>query len=271
KNKEKGKSMKQYRKACKFLFLTCTFASLLLTFAFICYASGLETVKMNLYQGDYQAAIQEGERLIAGDTRSDELYYLLGVSYLKEGNYLRASDLFQVVISAFRDSRFKEEAQLGLGDTCLLRDEFSRARAIYEGIIKHNPRSKLKAQVYSRLSETDIREGQGVRAGDYAAKLKEKYPLAPESMRGREHSYPRKKSLNVYYSVQLGSFSNPENADKLARKLTESGYPAYIEESAVFSGAGTYRVRVGKLESRKEAEELVKKLTREGYPTKLCP
>ena len=58
------------------------------------YALNLDSLKANLLKGDYKAAISEGERLVARDQRSDELYYLLGLCYLKDGNFLRSSESF---------------------------------------------------------------------------------------------------------------------------------------------------------------------------------
>jgi len=54
----------------------------------------------------------------------DELYYLLSLSYLKDGNYLRASDIFEIILREFKGSRFKEDALLALGDTYFLRGDY---------------------------------------------------------------------------------------------------------------------------------------------------
>ena len=263
--------MKNLNKTIKFCILTCTFTFLLFTFTFLCYALNLDSLKANLLKGDYKAAIAEGEKLIAKDPHSDELYYLLGLCYLKDGNYLRSSDIFEVIINEFSGSRFKEEATLGLGDTYLLRDDFKQAREIYQSIIKKNPKSKLKTQVYYRLSEIGFKQGDVSQGRDYLTKLRENYPLAPEAKQSQDICPLEKNNFNFYYSVQIGSFSNPNNAHNLAQKLVSSGYPAYIEESSTVSGAKAYRVRAGKLKSRQEAEDLNKKLMQEGYPTRICP
>lgn len=259
-----NKTIKAYLPACVFTFL-------FLAFTFIGYALNLDSLKVNLFKGDYKAAIAEGEKLIAKDPHSEELYYLLGLAYLKDGNYLRASDIFEVMINEFSGARLKEEASLGLGDTYLLRDDFNQAREIYQGMLKRNPRSRLKTQIYYRLSEIGFKQGDVSQGRDYLAKLRENYPLAPEAKQSQDICPLPKNNFNFYYSVQIGSFSNPNNARNLAQKLTASGYPTYIEESSSVSGAKVYRVRVGKLKSRPEAEDLNKRLMQEGYPTRICP
>lgn len=242
---------------------------LALIFADNTYALNLDNMKVNFLKGDYKAAIAEGEKLIAKDPHSDELYYILGLCYLKDGNYLRASDIFDVIIQEFRSSRFKEEAMMGLGDTYFLRDDFAKAWETYQEIIKNNPRTKLKTQVFYRLSEISFKRGD-VRSGkEYLAKLRDKYPLAPEAKQSQE-SFPVEKN-NFYYSVQIGSFSNPDNANNLVGKLSKSGYLAYAETGSSASGAKVYRVKAGKLKNRQEAEDLKKRLSLEGYPTKICP
>ncbi len=232
--------------------------SLVLFFIFIppnAYSLNLDAIKVNILEGDYKSAIKEGERLIAKEPHSAELYYLLGISYLKDGNYLRASDIFEIIIGEFKDSKFKEEAKLGLGDTYLLRGDFNKAEELYRELI-NNPESKFKEQAYCRLSEAGFKKGNG----------------SQENISG------------IWYSIQVGFFSNANNAKLLTQKLISNGYPAYVEESASSTGKAygfgyrrpnhgllAYRVKVGKLNSRPEAEELSRKLAREGYSVRICP
>jgi len=235
------------------------------------YCLDLNSMKTNMLLGDYKGAIAEGEKLIAKNPHSDELYYFLGLCYLKDANYLRASDIFEVIIKEFSGSKFKEGASLGLADTYFLRGDFAKARQAYQKIIKNNPNTKLKPQVYYRLSQIGFKEGDSALGKDYLARLREVYPLAPEVKLGQDTCPVERNTSNFYYSVQIGSFSNSLNAQNLIQKLLSSGYPSYIEESLALAGVKTYRVKVGKLQSRQEAEALNKKLTQEGYPTKICP
>ena len=255
----------------KFCVLACSSTFLLFIFTFNCYATDLESLKANLIRGDYKAAVNEGEKLIAKDPHSDELYYLLGLCYLKDGNYLRSSDIFEVIIKEFSNSRFKDEARLGLGDSYLLGNDLAKAEEAYRGLLKSNPNTKLKAQLFYRLSEIGFKKGDVKQGKDYLAKLRENYPLNPEVKQSQDICPVEKNNSDFYYSVQIGLFSNSINASNLNQKLLSSGYPAFIEESLSSSGSKNYRVKVGKLNSRQEAEDLNKKLKAEGYPTKICP
>ncbi|MFT5426597.1 MAG: DedD protein [Gammaproteobacteria bacterium] len=59
--------------------------------------------------------------------------------------------------------------------------------------------------------------------------------------------------------VQLGSFSDEENAESLNEKLRKEGYPAFVEPLKK-NGKMSYRVRVGPEIKRSEADLLLKRL-----------
>lgn len=64
------------------------------------------------------------------------------------------------------------------------------------------------------------------------------------------------------WAVQLGSFSNPENARKLKDNLIAKGYSAFVETVYLDKGKKS-RVFVGPEVKREIAEETVKKLQRD--------
>lgn len=55
--------------------------------------------------------------------------------------------------------------------------------------------------------------------------------------------------------VQVASFSQQANAERLRDRLTDKGYEAFVEQASTGSGA-TWRVRVGPLPERPAAEKL---------------
>lgn len=235
------------------------------------YASNSDKVKVYFLSGDYKSAISEGERILAncsrGSANLDELYYILGLAYLKEGNYLRASDIFEIIIREFKESSFMDEARLGLGDTCFLRAEYDKAEGYYKELINNNPRTKLKAALYYRLSQVGFKKGDTQTAKEYLDKLKEEFPFNLQA-RLSEDLYPLS---DIYYAVQVGSFAKSINATNLCDKLIHKGYAAYVQEIETNNRARMFRVKVGKLKSRQEAVTLENKLSAEGYPTKILP
>ena len=234
------------------------------------YCRDLDAVRLNFLSGDYKAAIVEGERALAGSKDfqgCDRLYYLMGLSYLKTGNYLRASDIFEIIISEFPESRIKAESILGLADAYLYLGDYAKARNYYRGLLAEKSGVNLRPALYYRLSQIDLKEGNTASAKEYLAKLKQEHPLSPE-IRLDNSLF---SSPEIYYTVQVGSFSSASNANNLVRKLTQQGYPAYLEELKTADSRIAYRVRVGKFSLRQQAEALESKLSQEGYPTKIFP
>jgi DedD protein len=72
------------------------------------------------------------------------------------------------------------------------------------------------------------------------------------------------------WTVQLGSFAGPANAERLVRELKAKGYAAFSTESAS-GGRKLYRVRVGPAGDRASAEALAAKLRAAGHPGSLTP
>lgn len=251
------------------------FLILIFGFAFICevYALDLNKTKLFFLSQDYKSAIQEGEKIMATAVHSaglDELYYILGLSYMKEGNLLRASDIFEIILKEFRDSKFSDEARLGLGDVYFLKNEYDKAECFYQDLMKNNARSKFLPLVYYRLSELEFKKGNVQQGNIYLDKLKKEFPLNLELKLNNDLCVLPDKSSDAYYSVQVGSFSSSINATNLCNNLNSKGYEAYIQEVKA-EDKKFYKVRVGKLKSHTEAVNLNNRLSQEGYPTKICP
>lgn len=243
----------------------CIFTACSFSFAF---ALNLDRLKVNFLNSDYKSAISEGEKILAANkatVESEELYYILGLSYLKDGNLLRASDIFEIILKEFRDSAFAQEARLGLADTYFLRGDYEKASAYYKEFISDDAQGRLKALALYRLSQCAFKQGQTQEGKEYLDKLNTQYPLNFEARLNKDISAPAD-----FYAVQVGSFANPVNANNLCSRLVKRGYEAYVQEIDS-GGKKSYRVRVGRLTSRSEAGQLEGRLSADGYPTKIVP
>jgi len=251
----------------------------------------LEKIKVSFLAGDYDTTITQGEKLLS-ITREDspgldELYYIMGLSYLKQGHYLRSSDIFQIILNEFKNSKFTDEARMGLGDSYFLTGDYPAAEGNYKQILKDSPKTTVRPLVYYRLSQCAAKTGDTQAAADYLNKLRLDAPLSlevkselvPEASAAAQPAASQAVSApapeagappEIYYTVQVGNFSRKNNAENLKNKLVQKGYPAYMEESSI-RGKPSYCVRVGKAKERQQVLELEKKLTRAGYPTKIFP
>jgi cell division protein FtsN len=72
---------------------------------------------------------------------------------------------------------------------------------------------------------------------------------------------PAKAPAAEDFSVQVGSFGSSEQAERLRTNLTQKGYPARVQLSAVPGQGLRYRVRVGSYTERTAADQTAHHLT----------
>ena len=77
-------------------------------------------------------------------------------------------------------------------------------------------------------------------------------------------------STTGMWAVQLGSFSNKENAEKLAADLRKQGYAAFLSQLTTDNGQ-LHRVRIGPQKDRESAEEMAKRLAKVGQKGQVVP
>ncbi|MGD9597581.1 MAG: SPOR domain-containing protein [Steroidobacteraceae bacterium] len=71
------------------------------------------------------------------------------------------------------------------------------------------------------------------------------------------------------YAVQIGSFGDPANADRLVATLHKGGFAAFIVPTR--DGRTLYRVRVGPVADRADAERLAARLVAAGQSGRIVP
>jgi DedD protein len=81
---------------------------------------------------------------------------------------------------------------------------------------------------------------------------------------------PPVTSTTGMWAVQLGSFSNKENAEKLAADLRKRGYAAFLSQLATGSGQ-LHRVRIGPQKDRESAEAMAGRLLKVGHKGQVVP
>jgi DedD protein len=72
------------------------------------------------------------------------------------------------------------------------------------------------------------------------------------------------------WAVQLGSFSNNENAEKQAASLRKQGYAAFLSQVNTSSGQ-MHRVRIGPQKDRESAEAMAARLLKVGHKGQVLP
>ena len=77
-------------------------------------------------------------------------------------------------------------------------------------------------------------------------------------------------SATGMWAVQLGSFGNQENAERLAADLRKQGHAAFLSQVSTSDGQ-RHRVRIGPQKDRPAAEAVAAKLKADGHDVKVLP
>jgi DedD protein len=72
------------------------------------------------------------------------------------------------------------------------------------------------------------------------------------------------------WAVQLGSFGDQENAERLAADLRKQGFAAFLSQLSTSSGQ-LHRVRIGPQKDRESAEAMAERLNKTGHKGQVVP
>lgn len=81
---------------------------------------------------------------------------------------------------------------------------------------------------------------------------------------------PATSSTTGMWAVQLGSFSNQENAEGLAADLRKQGFAAFLSQLSTDTGQ-LHRVRIGPQKDRESAEAMAARLQKAGHKGQVVP
>ena len=77
-------------------------------------------------------------------------------------------------------------------------------------------------------------------------------------------------STTGMWAVQMGSFGDQENAEKLAAGLRKQGFAAFLSQLSTSSGK-LHRVRIGPQKDRESAEAMAERLQKAGHKGQVVP
>ena len=98
----------------------------------------------------------------------------------------------------------------------------------------------------------------------------EREPVAAASSRDQSGQDAPPTSATGMWAVQLGSFSDEDNAEKLAAELRKQGFFAVLSRLDTDKGQ-LHRVRIGPQANRAAAADVVKKLAAAGHKGQVVP
>ena len=94
-------------------------------------------------------------------------------------------------------------------------------------------------------------------------------PVAEEAPAEQDEPAATSSSTGMW-AVQLGSFGNQENAERLAADLRKQGHAAFLSQVMTSDGQ-RHRVRIGPQKDRASAEAVAASLKKAGHDGKVLP
>lgn len=92
----------------------------------------------------------------------------------------------------------------------------------------------------------------------------------PEPPAAAQAAKPEPTSSTGMWAVQLGSFSNKDNAERLAADLRKQGYAAFLSRLETDNGT-LHRVRIGPQKDRAAAEAIAARLAKADHDGQVVP
>ena len=103
-----------------------------------------------------------------------------------------------------------------------------------------------------------------------AAAQAEEEPAVEEERQETAPAAPSDDSTTGMWAVQLGSFGNEQNAERLVAELRKRGFGAFRSRLSTSSGE-LHRVRIGPQKDRDSAEDIAAQLAKAGYKGQVVP
>jgi len=209
---------------------------------------------VNLYSQGLYLSGQKALRHSFSDTAlKAKGRYWLGRTFLALNQPDSARSCFQSVLSSGTTPLLRGLAQIGAGDSYLVKGEYALALREYRRAEESFPLPQLLPQILWKEALSLQGLHRDKEAHRYYGYILDRFPgsyMAEDAGR-RLGQRPAKKR----FSIQLGAFKKGKNAKNLQRLLAGDGYQAWIEVKGEL-----FTVLVGSLGGREETQALGKDL-----------
>jgi len=228
----------------------------------IAWADSLDRAKKLYLLGEYDNSICE-LRSSQGMFTKEELY-LMGMNYLKVGDYPQARKYFRSILKKYKQTDLYEQAMVKLGDAFFLEGNYDKAENLYENMLEKYSRTRFKPLLYLRLAQISSKDGHWDREKKYIRKIKKDFSQSTE----RKYA-DILDDRGYFFTIQVGAFSRKDNAENLAAEL-KPDFDSYLAREKLGEDF-LYKVRVGKYQQRGPAEQDYRKLIDLGLPARIYP
>ncbi|MGD0565886.1 MAG: SPOR domain-containing protein, partial [Candidatus Goldiibacteriota bacterium] len=192
-------------------------------------------------------------------TPAGESYYYMALCMYASKDY----DSIDGIIDAFGKKNFpayKNRMQLVRADSIYAREKYSDAAAAYKQVIDAaDPKEKniYMPAVYFKLSDSLKKSGDTKGADIVFSDLKNKFPASIEAkgltVEALTVASPpaEKPATGIFYSVQVGAYTNKKFCDYWEKKLNKDNFEASVKKDG-----NLFKLSAGKFGSKQEAQKL---------------
>jgi len=227
-----------------------------------------EIAQYNYAIGYYHTAIQLYQDLINTYPNSKvchQAIYWCAASYLAIRQPSKARQMYEKYLARY--SALTELVHLGIGDSYFIEKEYEKALRAYQMLIRLYPQGSSLPAAYKRMADCYRILGRDDKAQELENKLKQKYPqsiytqlVKPTATITQINPIPETpEPAQQNYVIQVGSYSQQNNALALKMRLKKLGYPVKISVK-IINAQQYYRVWVGPYPDKKTAKKIANKL-----------
>ncbi|MGQ9816690.1 MAG: SPOR domain-containing protein [bacterium] len=215
-----------------------------------------EAIKLfNTFQFEKARTIFEELAKDVNNPRIAEVYYYLAKLTVNPDSSVL---YYQHIIDNYPQSRYADISYLEIAKIGIAQEKYRNALIILNELNKNYPNSELKEEILFWTGIAQIESGNKEAGYQTLQNLTNTYPKSSWAYRAR-NLIPQAEPNKVYYTVQVGSFRNRENAEKKLEELKAEGYSGRIVEATVMDKLH-YRIWIGEFETMEQAKSLVAKL-----------
>ncbi len=139
-------------------------------------------------------------------------------------------------------------------------EDGDRAIRFYQTVLNLHPQSEWADDALYRLYQYSYAVGAYSAADGYISRLRVEYPASPHGSAERKAPQtPPPAAGTALFAVQVGAFTEAEDAEHLAEKLKREKYTVEVRPKRVGDRA-LHAVWVGRLPSRQDARNLAARL-----------
>ena len=194
--------------------------------------------------------------------RIAEAYYYLGRLSISPDSSLY---YFNKVKTDHPQSRYADIAYLEIAKSNISMKHYQNAIITLTELLRKYPDTNLHDEIMFWLGVSYMSSGKEEEGISILKDLRKTYPKSLWSERALTiiPSEDTPNKTEEYYTVQVGSYRNKNNADNYANEIRTKGYDVQIVEAVVKSNT-YYRVWVGKFSTMAQAKTFSKELESAG-------